>query len=209
MPEPGVCDGVLGASETSVMPRCGLLLDRDGIINEDVGYLHRIEDCRFIDGIFEMAQAFAGRGFALAIVTNQSGIGRGYYGIDEFEALMRWMRHAFAAHGVTIDAVYHCPDHPTHGIGAYRRENSWRKPGPGMLLQAAADLDLDLARSWCIGDRTSDVAAGRAAGVGTLVLLDRRVSGLARGCGHWVAGSHRAIVELLKMQTDRRWAATT
>ena len=191
------------------MPRCGLLLDRDGIINEDIEYLHRIADCRFIDGIFEMTQAFASRGFALAIVTNQSGIGRGYYGIDEFEALMRWMRDEFAAHGVTIDAVYHCPDHPTQGIGAHRRENSWRKPGPGMLLQAAADLDLDLAQSWCIGDRASDMAAGRAAGVGTLVLLDRTVSGLTRDCGHWVAGSHRAIVELLKIEVDRRSAATT
>jgi len=78
-----------------------------------------------------------------------------------------------------------------------------------MLLQAAADLDLDLAQSWCIGDRASDMAAGRAAGVGTLVLLDRTVSGLTRDCGHWVAGSHRAIVELLKVEVDRRSAATT
>jgi D-glycero-D-manno-heptose 1,7-bisphosphate phosphatase len=191
------------------MLRPGLLLDRDGIINEDVGYVHRIEDCHFIDGIFEMAGAFATRGFALAIVTNQSGIGRGLYSLDAFETLMRWVRDNFAHHGVTIDAVYHCPDHPSHGIGAYRRENSWRKPGPGMLLQAAADLGLSLAQSWCIGDRASDMAAGRAAGVGTLVLLDRRKTGLARGCGHWVAGSHRAIVELLKSELDGRSTAPT
>jgi len=191
------------------MLRPGLLLDRDGVINEDIGYLHRIEDCRFIDGVFEMTRAFAARGFALAIATNQSGIGRGYYGIHEFEALMRWVCDEFAAHGVSIDAVYHCPDHPTEGIGAYRRENAWRKPGPGMLLQAAADLRLNLARSWCIGDRASDMAAGRAAGVGTLVLLNRGVSGLARACGHWVAGSHRAIKELLESEGDRRPAAIT
>jgi len=191
------------------MLRPGLLLDRDGVINEEIGYLHRIEDCRFIDGIFEMTRAFARRGFALAIVTNQAGIGRGLYSLDAFETLMRWVRDRFAHHGVTIDAVYHCPDHPSHGIGAYRRENSWRKPGPGMLLQAAADLRLDLARSWCIGDRASDLEAGRAAGVGTLVLLDRSVRGLARGCGHWVAGSHRAIVELLEIEVDGRPAAAT
>jgi len=191
------------------MLRPGLLLDRDGVINEEIGYLHRIEDCRFIDGIFEMTRAFARRGFALAIVTNQAGIGRGLYSLDAFETLMRWVRDRFAHHGVTIDAVYHCPDHPSHGIGAYRRENSWRKPGPGMLLQAAADLGLDLARSWCIGDRASDLEAGRAAGVGTLVLLDRSVRGLARGCGHWVAGSHRAIVELLEIEVDGRPAAAT
>ncbi|HEY7083638.1 MAG TPA: HAD family hydrolase [Hyphomicrobiaceae bacterium] len=189
------------------MLRPGLLLDRDGIINEDIGYLHRIEDCRFIDGIFEMTRAFATRGFALAIVTNQAGIGRGLYGPDAFETLMRWLRATFADHGVTIDAVYHCPDHPSHGIGAYRRENSWRKPGPGMLLQAAADLGLNLAQSWCVGDRASDLEAGRAAGVGTLVLLDRNVRGLARGGGHWVAGSHQAIVELLELEVDGRTAA--
>jgi len=184
-------------------------MDRDGVINEDIGYLHRIEDCRFIDGIFAMTRAFAKRGFALAIVTNQSGIGRGLYSLDAFEALMRWVRDSFAHHGVTIDAVYHCPDHPSHGIGAYRRENSWRKPGPGMLLQAAADLGLNLAQSWCIGDRASDLEAGRAAGVGTLVLFDRSARGLVRGSGHWVAGSHRAIVELLEIEVDERPAAAT
>jgi D-glycero-D-manno-heptose 1,7-bisphosphate phosphatase len=78
-----------------------------------------------------------------------------------------------------------------------------------MLLQAAADLGLDLAQSWCIGDRATDLEAGRAAGVGTLVLLDRSVRGLARGCGHWVAGSHRAIVELLEIEVDGRPAAAT
>ena len=182
-----------------MMPRAGLLLDRDGIINEDIGHLHRVEDCRFIDGVFEMVRAFADRGFAVAIVTNQSGIGRGLYGVAQFEQLMAWMRAEFARRGTRIDAVYHCPDHPTAGIGEYRRENPWRKPGPGMLLQAAADLSLDLARSWSIGDRTSDIAAGKAAGVGMLVRLDREDrSGLSRGDGYWVAGSHAAIVELLE-----------
>lgn len=191
------------------MLRAGLLLDRDGIINEDIDYLHRIEDCRFIDGVFEMARAFADRGFALAIVTNQSGIARGFYGAEQFERLMCWMRAEFAEHGVGIEAVYHCPDHPTEGIGIYRRENSWRKPGPGMLLQAAADLELDLARSWCIGDRASDIAAGRAAGVGTLVRLDRKAGGLTRADGHWVVGSHQAIVDLLEMHAEQRAAAST
>jgi D-glycero-D-manno-heptose 1,7-bisphosphate phosphatase len=180
------------------MPRAGLLLDRDGVINEDAGYLHRIEDCRFIDGVFEMVRAFADRGFAVAIVTNQSGIGRGLYGVEEFEHLMAWMRGEFGRRGARIDAVYHCPDHPTEGIGEYRRENAWRKPGPGMLLQAAADLKLDFARSWSIGDRMSDIAAGKAAGVGMLVRLDREVSGFNQVDGYWVAGSHAAIVELLE-----------
>jgi D-glycero-D-manno-heptose 1,7-bisphosphate phosphatase len=152
------------------MPRAGLLLDRDGVINEDAGYLHRIEDCRFIDGVFEMVRAFADRGFAVAIVTNQSGIGRGLYGVEEFENLMAWMRDEFGRRGARIDAVYHCPDHPTEGIGEYRRENA------------------------CM----SDIAAGKAAGVGMLVRLDREVSGFNQVDGYWVAGSHAAIVELLE-----------
>ena len=154
------------------MSRRALFLDRDGVINVDTGYLHRIEECRFVDGIFELARAFASQGFALVIATNQSGIARGYYGEAEFATLMTWMRGEFARRGTAIAAVYHCPDHPTEGIGRHRRENPWRKPGPGMMLQAAADLGLDLAGSWLLGDKPSDVAAGRAAGVGTLVLLD-------------------------------------
>ena len=78
------------------MLKAGLLLDRDGVINEDVDYLHRIEDCRFFDGIFEMARAFVSRGYVLAIVTNQSGIGRGLYSEEQFEQLMRWMQGEFA-----------------------------------------------------------------------------------------------------------------
>jgi D-glycero-D-manno-heptose 1,7-bisphosphate phosphatase len=150
----------------------GLLLDRDGVINHDLGFVSRIADCRFIDGIFELAQAFAAHGFIIAIVTNQSGIGRGYYSEADFLELMGWMRDEFVRRGVEIAATYHCPDHPIHGIGRYRRATPWRKPGPGMFFQAAADLSLDLARSWTIGDKQSDIAAGRAAGVGTLVLLD-------------------------------------
>jgi D-glycero-D-manno-heptose 1,7-bisphosphate phosphatase len=149
-----------------------LFLDRDGVINRDTGYLHRAEECVFVDGIFEVAAAFAARGFRLVVATNQSGIGRGYYGEAEFAALMDWMRREFARRGIEIAAVYHCPDHPTEGVGPYRRENPWRKPGPGMMLAAARDLGLDLAASWAIGDKPSDVEAARAAGVGTILHLD-------------------------------------
>ncbi|HYM04338.1 MAG TPA: HAD family hydrolase, partial [Stellaceae bacterium] len=152
--------GDAGKDQTPL--RRGLILDRDGVVNLDTGYLHRSEDCRFVDGIFETCAAFAARGFAIVIATNQSGIGRGLYGESEYAALMAWMSDEFLRHGVAVAAVYHCPDHPTEGVGAYRRDNSWRKPGPGMLLQAAADLSLDLARSWTIGDKSSDIAAGRA-----------------------------------------------
>jgi D-glycero-D-manno-heptose 1,7-bisphosphate phosphatase len=177
--------------------RKALFLDRDGVINHDSGYVSRITDCRFIDGIFDLAKAFAAHDFAIVIATNQAGIARGYYGEAEFAALMDWMRGAFAGHGVAIDGIYHCPDHPTEGIGRYRRENTWRKPGPGMLLQAAADLALDLPHSWIVGDKITDVAAGRAAGLGTLVLFDAAAPAMRRDGDVWVVPRLAAVEGLL------------
>jgi D-glycero-D-manno-heptose 1,7-bisphosphate phosphatase len=166
--------------------RRGLILDRDGVVNHDTGFVHRIADCRFVDGIFAAAKAFADRGFAVVIATNQSGIGRGLYGEADYAALHDWIAGAFARHGVAIAAEYHCPDHPTAGIGAYRRDSPWRKPAPGMILQAALDLSLDLARSWTIGDRERDIAAGRAAGVGTLLRYDPAAPRLEREGDIWI-----------------------
>ncbi|HEX3501158.1 MAG TPA: HAD family hydrolase [Stellaceae bacterium] len=175
----------------------GLLLDRDGVINHDTGYVGRIADCRFVDGIFTLTREFAARGFTIVIVTNQSGIGRGYYSEADFAELMGWMRGEFARQGVEIAAVYHCPDHPTEGLGAYRRDNPWRKPAPGMFLQAAADLSLDMAGSWTIGDKPSDIVAGRAAGIGTLVLLDPTSAAARQDGDLWVVPDLAAVTELL------------
>ncbi|HLY57505.1 MAG TPA: HAD family hydrolase [Stellaceae bacterium] len=150
----------------------GLILDRDGVINLDIGYLHRIEDCVFVDGIFELLHEFQARGFRLVIATNQSGIGRGLFTEADFERLTDWMRARFRERGVVIDAVYCCPDHPTEGIGCHRRESNQRKPAPGMILEAIHDLGLDPAASWAIGDRERDIQAASAAGIGTLILID-------------------------------------
>jgi D-glycero-D-manno-heptose 1,7-bisphosphate phosphatase len=166
--------------------RRALFLDRDGVVNEDTGFLHRIDECRFVDGIFALSAGFAARDFALVIATNQSGIGRGYFSEADFAALMEWMRGEFRRHGVALAAVYHCPDHPTAGQGAYRRDNPWRKPGPGMMLQAAADLSLDLARCWSIGDRPRDAEAARAAGIGTIVHYDPGTGAVMRQGDLWV-----------------------
>ena len=152
--------------------RAALFLDRDGVINHDgAGYTHRIEDFVFLDGIFELCAAAQARGMALVVVTNQAGIGRGYYTEADFQALTAWMLERFAERGIAIQAVEHCADHPEHGIGPYRRENPRRKPGPGMILDACAAHGLDAGRSVMVGDKASDMAAGRAAGVGTLILL--------------------------------------
>ncbi|MBF0260917.1 MAG: HAD family hydrolase [Magnetococcales bacterium] len=150
-----------------------LFLDRDGVINVDHGYVHRVEQFEFIEGIFDLIRAAGRLGYRVVVVTNQSGIARGYYTEHQFHALTDWMRAAFEREGGRIDAVYFSPFHPTKGIGPYRREDPSRKPGPGMILQAARELDLDLAGSLLVGDRLSDIQAAVAAGVGRALLLVR------------------------------------
>ncbi len=148
-----------------------LFLDRDGVINQEVGYLHRCEDVRWVDGIFPLCRRAHALGYRLVVVTNQSGIARGLYSTAEFEALMHWISAEFRAEGAALDAIYHCPYHPVHGHGEWRREHEDRKPSPGMLLRAARDLGLDLQRSVLVGDRCSDVAAAQAAGLLRAFLL--------------------------------------
>lgn len=159
------------------MSRPALFLDRDGVINVDHGYVHKPEAAEFIDGIFELVVAAKRAGYLVVVVTNQAGIGRGYYSDADFHALMDWMKARFVERGGQIDAVYFCPYHPEHGIGEYRRESEFRKPAPGMLLQAHRDLDIDMERSIFIGDMPTDMAAGRAAGIGTLLHLNGENAG--------------------------------
>lgn len=151
--------------------RKALFLDRDGVINVDRNYVHRIEDFEFLPGIFELCAAAVERGYLIVVITNQAGIGRGLYTEADFQQLTAWMVDAFLQRGIDIARVYHCPYHPTAGIGKFRRESFDRKPNPGMLLKARDDLNLDLAGSLFIGDKDSDMAAGLAAGVGHLVKL--------------------------------------
>ncbi len=153
------------------MTRPAFFLDRDGVINIDYGYVHKPEGFEFVEGIFELV-ALANRfGYFVIVFTNQAGIGRGYYSEADFHALTDWMKTRFIEHGGLIDAVYFCAFHPEHGIGEYRRYSDCRKPSPGMLLQAKHDMEIDLARSIVVGDTLSDMAAGEAAGVGTLLHL--------------------------------------
>lgn len=151
------------------MNKPALFLDRDGVINVDHGYVYTPDKFEFIEGIFELVRAANRAGYHVVVVTNQAGIGRGYYNVADFFALTNWMKVRFAEHCGTIDAVYFCPYHPEHGIGVYRRESNFRKPAPGMLLQAERELGIDLSRSIFVGDKLTDMAAGRAAGIGTLI----------------------------------------
>jgi D-glycero-D-manno-heptose 1,7-bisphosphate phosphatase len=142
-----------------------IFLDRDGVINVDRGYVHRVDDFEFMPGIFSLVRSCRSLGYRIIVVTNQAGIGRGYYSEQQFQALSVWMQTRFRAEAAEVDAVYHCPHHPEHGMGIYRQDSFDRKPNPGMLLRAANDWSLDLSRSVLLGDRASDIRAALAAGV--------------------------------------------
>ena len=152
-------------------PNKALFLDRDGVVNHEIGYLSRAEDVRWMDGIIPLCQTAQSLNYKLVVVTNQSGIGRGLYSEQDFQSLMTFMRTELARDSIILDAVYHCPFHPREGIGEYKREHEDRKPGPGMLLRAARDLSLDLTQSILIGDRCSDIAAANTAGLQQAFLL--------------------------------------
>jgi D-glycero-D-manno-heptose 1,7-bisphosphate phosphatase len=145
--------------------RRALFLDRDGVINHDSGYTHRIEDFHFIDGIFDLCRAAQQAGYLIIVVTNQAGIGRGYYTEEDFQVLTTWMVGRFAEEGVTITDVLYCPFHPEHGVGKYKCESPDRKPNPGMLERAARAHQIDVAKSMMIGDKDSDMVAAANAGV--------------------------------------------
>ncbi|ROL80502.1 hypothetical protein BLX41_07135 [Pseudomonas protegens] len=147
-----------------------LFLDRDGVINHDAGYTSKVESFLFIDGIFDLCRAAIQSNYLLIVVTNQAGIGRGYYSEMDFLSLTEWMCARFKEEGVLINDVFHCPYHPMHGIGHYKKESFDRKPNPGLILRASAKYDLNLADSMMIGDKGSDMEAARRAGIGTRCL---------------------------------------
>jgi len=153
------------------MKRAALFLDRDGVINVDLAYVYRPEEFDFIPGIFDLVRMAHEREYLVVIVTNQAGIGRGYYTEEDFHLLMNWVKEQFFRQGGHIDGVYFCPCHPEHGVGVYRKESEFRKPAPGMFLAAASELGIDLISSVMIGDKLSDMQAALAAGVGTCLYL--------------------------------------
>lgn len=149
-----------------------LFLDRDGVVNREIGYLWKPEQTEFTAGIFELCRIAQGLEYKVIILTNQSGIARQLYSESDFHALMQWMACEFASREVQLDGYYYCPHHPEHGIGRYRLDCPDRKPKPGMILRAAHDHGIDLGQSILVGDRCSDIQAGAAAAIGKLMLLE-------------------------------------
>lgn len=152
------------------MPKA-LFLDRDGVVNIEKNYLYKIDDFELMDGIVDVCRFYENQGYIIIIVTNQSGISRGFYTEDDFKHLSEWMIEHFKSLGITITHIYHCPHHESID-GACE----CRKPEPGMFLEAQKDFDIDMASSVMIGDNERDVQAAIRAGVTTNILLSRDAS---------------------------------
>ncbi|WP_192458784.1 D-glycero-beta-D-manno-heptose 1,7-bisphosphate 7-phosphatase [Musicola keenii] len=148
-----------------------IFLDRDGTINVDHGYVHEIDQFQFIDGVIDAMRELKQMGFALVLVTNQSGIARGKFTEEQFMQLTEWMDWSLADRGVDLDGIYFCPHHPDAGEGEYRQQCDCRKPQPGMLVSAQRYLHIDMTASYMVGDKVEDMQAAIAAEVGTKILV--------------------------------------
>lgn len=142
-----------------------LFLDRDGVINEDYGYVHKIENFHFREGIFDVCRAAQKARMKIIVVTNQAGIGRGYYKLVDFREVSDYMHTSFMSNDVRIDDLLYCPFHPEFGLGQYRKESFDRKPNPGMLVKACAKHNINPRFSIMIGDRESDKIASLSIGI--------------------------------------------
>ncbi len=185
-----------------------VFLDRDGTICEEVGYLDSVDRMRLIPGAGEAIRKLNEKGFKTVVVTNQSGIARGYFSESTLKELHSELSRLLGRDGAFLDAFYYCPHHPTEGEVPYRQVCGCRKPAPGLLVQAAKDLDLDLKRSFAVGDKLADLECGRALGVkGVLVLTGYGKEELASGPGHaasFVAADLYRAVEWILSQTENR-----
>lgn len=140
-------------------------LDRDGTLNVDVGYPDSLEKISLIPGAAEAVRRLNRAGYAVVVVSNQSGVARGYFDEARVQEINRGVAEMFAREGARIDGFYYCPHLPDADVARYRKTCACRKPAPGMLQQAAREMQLDLSRSLIIGDKYSDIAAGKALGL--------------------------------------------
>ena len=149
-------------------------LDRDGIINVDHGYVYKKEEFEFVEDIFSVCIDAQNKGYEIFVITNQSGIARGKYTVDQFAELTQWMLGEFKSRGVEISDVYYCPHHPDKGLGDYKMSCNCRKPEPGMIMLAASEHKIDLGNSIFIGDKVSDIQAAERAGIkNRIILIDK------------------------------------
>jgi D-glycero-D-manno-heptose 1,7-bisphosphate phosphatase len=142
-----------------------VFLDRDGTINEEVGYLDSLDKLKIIPSAYEAIRLINESGMKVVVISNQAGVARGFFTEDFVKVTHEHLQTALRQQGATIDNFYYCPHHPTEGIEPYRKDCNCRKPAPGMLLRAVQDLNIDLTRSYLVGDRFNDMEAGKKIGV--------------------------------------------
>ena len=146
------------------MPIKTIFLYRDGVINKEINYLHKIDDFEFIDGIFDTCLYFQSLGYKIIIITNQSGISRGYYTENDYQKVTQWMLNQFKYMSINILDIFHCPHGPDNTCDC-------RKPKPGMFLKAKVKHNTDMEKSWLIGDKERDVIAANEAGIENTILV--------------------------------------
>ncbi|MGE4297677.1 MAG: HAD-IIIA family hydrolase [Desulfovibrionaceae bacterium] len=159
-----------------------VFFDRDGVLNTDFGYVHRPQDFQWTEDAIEAVKWCNDCGYLVVVTTNQAGIARGYYDAAAFHGLMDWMRGELRRHGAHLDAVYHCPHHPTAGQGELGCVCDCRKPAGGMVRQAIEDWTIDAARSVLIGDKPSDISAGECCGVAGHLFTGGSLLAMVREC---------------------------
>ena len=177
-----------------------IFLDRDGTINIDHGYVSDSDNFEFIDGVIDAMHELKKMGFALVLVTNQSGIARGMFSEEQFMHLTEWMDWSLADRDVDLDGIYFCPHHPEAVIEELRQVCDCRKPQPGMLLEAQKELNIDMSASYMVGDKLEDMLAGAAAGVGTKVLVrtGKAVTVESENAADWVLNSLAELPKRIK-----------
>ncbi len=154
-----------------------VFIDRDGTISEEVGYINHLSRFRLFPYSAAALKQLHEDGFLAIVITNQAGVARGYFSEEMVQAIHKRMSEELEASGATLDAIYYCAHHPSVGQPPFRLDCDCRKPKPGLLLRAARDLDIDLANSWMVGDRYSDIELAANAGVKSVLVL----SGYGRG----------------------------
>ena len=180
------------------MKNKAVFLDRDGTINVDKGFVYRIEDFEFMSGAIEAIRLLNENNFKVVVVSNQSGIARGYYTEEDLQRLHRFINEELAKYGAQIDRFYYCPHHPEAKIERYRLDCDCRKPKPGLLKRAIEDLSIDINRSYLIGDSQSDIEAGKAIGCRTILIVrEQGVEGAKprKQEANWVRSSLKSAVE--------------
>lgn len=151
-----------------------LFLDRDGVINEDYGHVYKNSEFDLIDNIHILIKEANLHGYKVIIITNQAGIGKKLFTKKDFDKLTDYMKDLLLKKNCYIDAVYYCPYHPTEGVGKFLKNSIYRKPNPGMLLKAQKDLNLDMNKCILIGDKMTDIEAGKKALVKTNILFNKK-----------------------------------